>query len=187
MDDIIKYFRYAIMFPLIMTLIVSIIIIPILIDSGYNVVCNNISYLEEKKEFLWPTPNFTQISSKFGWRKSPTAGASSYHSGIDILAYQGSKILSIQDGKVIFAGWSSTGGYMVKINHANNLQSVYCHMAENLYVRKGDNVQKGQIIGTVGPKYLSNGKLNGATTGVHLHLAIYENEKAVNPLKFFEL
>lgn len=128
---------------------------------------------------------FTKISSYFRKRISPTAGASSYHTGIDILAYQGSDVVSILDGKVIFASWSASGGYMVKIQHDGDLQSSYCHLDEEIYVKKGDRVLKGEVIGKVGPKYLSNGKLNGATTGVHLHFAISKDGKAVNPLDFY--
>ena len=47
---------------------------------------------------------------------------------------------------------------MIKIKHSNSLQSAYCHLSELLYVNKGDNVYGGQTIGTVGPKYISNGK-----------------------------
>ena len=46
-------------------------------------------------------------------------------------------------------------------------------------------VKKGSIIGKVGPKYLKNGKLNGATTGVHLHLGVLKNGEFIDPLKLF--
>lgn len=127
----------------------------------------------------------TGISSYFGRRKSPTKGASSYHKGIDILAPQGTNVYAIASGKVVMAGFSTSGGYTVKIQHENNYTSSYCHLSERLCVKNGEYVSSGQRLGTVGPKYLSNGKLNGATTGVHLHFAITHNGEAIDPLKFY--
>ena len=136
---------------------------------------------------IWPTPNCFNISSYFGRRNSPTAGASSYHQGVDIAANQGSNVLAISSGKVTFAGWGGSGGYMVIISHNKNFESRYCHLSEKIRVEKGDTVKAGQIIATVGPKYVSGGRLNGATTGVHLHFAIKIDDKFVNPLKYYSI
>ena len=54
--------------------------------------------------YVWPVPGYTRISSKFGPRKSPTAGASSYHKGIDVAAPTGANLVAITDGFVTFAG-----------------------------------------------------------------------------------
>lgn len=185
MDDIVSCFKTAIIIPIIVTFFIAIILIPIALGGEYELTYSSDYKIYCEEELVWPTPNFKNISSYFGKRNSPTAGASSYHAGIDVLAYQGTEVLNILDGNVIFAGYSSSGGYMVKIQHDGDLQSSYCHLGEKLYVSKGDRVKKGQVIGTVGPKYLSNGKLNGATTGVHLHFAISKAGKAVNPLSFY--
>lgn len=180
--DIMNYFRISITIPIAITFFIAIIIVPIALGGEYEFNYSTNEKYHEK--LVWPTPNFKGISSYFGKRNSPTTGASTYHSGVDILAYQGSKVISAMDGNVIFAGWSNSGGYMVKIQHENGIQSAYCHMGEVIYIKKGEYVKAAQTIGTVGPKYLSNGKLNGATTGVHLHFAITKNGKAVNPLAF---
>lgn len=185
MDDIIKYFRYAMLFPIIVSIFVIIVLIPLLYEGNYEIVYGNESYFSGQS-FVWPTPGFTTISSPFGRRTSPTAGASSYHKGIDIAAYQGSDVLAIAGGTVTFAGWNSSGGYMVVIQHENNVDSRYCHLGEKIFVTKGQKVYAGQIIATVGPKYVSSGKLNGATNGVHLHLGIRVDEKFVNPLQYFD-
>ena len=63
-----------------------------------------------KSEYYWPTPGFNGISSYFGYRKSPTKGASTYHKGVDILAYQGTGVSAILEGEVKFAGFDKTGG-----------------------------------------------------------------------------
>ena len=145
-------------------------------NSAYNIKTN---------EYYWPTPSFKGISSYFGYRNRPTKGASSYHKGIDILANQGSGVSAIDDGTVQFAGFDNSGGYMITIKHNNNTKSSYMHLGSKMYVKKGDRVKKGNVIGVVGPKYIENGKLNGATTGVHLHLGISVNGKYVDPLTFF--
>lgn len=74
---------------------------------------------------------------------------------------------------------------MVIISHSNNLESRYAHMDSDIFVKKGDRIERGEKIGKVGPKYIANGKLNGATTGVHLHLGIRRNGKFINPLDMF--
>ena len=145
-------------------------------NSAYNIKIN---------EYYWPTPGFNGISSYFGYRKSPTMGASSNHKGIDILANQGSGVSAIEDGVVQFASFDKNGGYMITILHNDNVKSFYMHLDSKMYVNVGDFVNKGDIIGKVGPKYIENGKLNGATTGVHLHLGISKNGKYINPLSLF--
>ncbi len=147
--------------------------------------CENSAFIY-KSEYYWPTPGYNGISSKFGYRKSPTKGASSYHKGIDILAYQGTGVSAIADGKVKFAGFDKSGGYMIIISHSDNIESRYAHLDSKLLVEKGSSVLKGEIIGKVGPKYLEDGRLNGSTTGVHLHLGIRKDNEFINPMILFE-
>lgn len=144
---------------------------------------NSANFKIQTTYYYWPTPNFHGISSYFGYRKSPTKGASSNHKGIDILANEKSIVCAISDGKVKYAGFNASGGYMVIISHEKNIESRYAHLDPNLYVKKGEDIKKGSIIGRVGPKYLKNGKLNGATTGVHLHLGILKDGEFIDPLK----
>ena len=157
--------------------IISILTIFITILSS-----ENSAYNFKIEEYCWPTPNFKGISSYFGYRNSPTKGASSYHKGIDILAYQNSAVCAIDSGIVQFASFDNAGGYMIIIKHPNNIKSYYMHLDSKMYVSVGDSVVKGEIIGRVGPKYLEDGKLNGATTGVHLHLGILKDGKYIDPL-----
>ena len=60
------------------------------------------------------------------------------------------------------------------------------HLDSKMYVKAGDIVKRGDVIGKVGPKYVENGKLNGATTGVHLHLGISVNGEYINPLNMLK-
>ena len=75
-------------------------------------------------------------------------------------------------------------GYTIIIEHSNGFESRYCHLGEELFVKKGQLVRTGQTVATVGPKYVSGGRLNGATTGPHLHLGLKKDGKFVNPLTF---
>ena len=183
MQDVVKYFRYAVLFPVIVSILILIFFVPILYANDYEIFYNN-NNIYIVPNYVWPTPGYTYITSPFGKRTSPTKGASTYHQGIDIAAAEGSSVKAISSGTVTFAGWNSSGGYMVIIEHNDSFDSRYCHLGENLLVKKGENVYTGQIIATVGPKYVSSGKLNGATTGVHLHLGIRKNRKFVDPLQY---
>ena len=146
-------------------------------------------------EFYWPVPGYTKISSYFGNRNSPTAGASTFHQGIDIPAPNGTKLVATFSGIVTFIGFNGSAGYSIHIKN-DNLQSFYHHVSPNYIVKVGDFVSSGQIIGQVGPKNVygiknnpykdSSGKpTNGATTGPHLHFTIKKDGKAVNPLNYY--
>ena len=145
-------------------------------------------------KFLWPTPGYYTITSYFGKRSAPTSGASTYHLGVDIGAPEGTKILAICSGEVIYTGFSGAGGYTVTIKQKEFTIS-YCHVSPLFLVSKGEYVLKGTPVANVGPKNVygvpnnpykdSNGNpTNGATTGPHLHLTIKKDGQAVNPLDY---
>lgn len=132
------------------------------------------------------------ITSHFGYRDSPTEGASTYHNGIDIAAKEGTKLVAIMDGTVTKASWGGSGGYTITIVSKDYTYS-YCHCSPEFEVKVGDNVKKGQVIGKVGPKNVydvpgnpykdSEGNpTNGATTGSHCHFTVRKNGEAINPL-----
>lgn len=116
-----------------------------------------------------------RLSSGFGPRHSPTAGASSYHKGIDLAIASGTPILAVGTGKVVTATYSSSAGNYVMISHGNRLYSVYMHCSR-LAVKVGDKVSKGQVIAYVGS--------TGISTGAHLHFGISKNGSYVNPLNY---
>ncbi len=125
--------------------------------------------------FRWPLNVAGRISSNFGPRSAPTAGASSYHRGIDIAVSSGTPILASGSGKVVTANYSSSAGNYVMISHGNRLYTVYMHCSR-LAVKVGDEVQKGEVIAYVGS--------TGISTGAHLHFGVSKNGSYVNPLKF---
>ena len=122
----------------------------------------------------WPTDG-TTITSNFGYRNAPTAGASTNHGGIDIGVPTGTNIYATEAGTVTLAGWSDSGGNMVVIDHGNGYVTKYMHNSE-LKVSTGDKVTKGQVIALAGS--------TGVSTGSHLHFQIEYNGERVDPLSF---
>lgn len=114
-------------------------------------------------------------SSGFGRRVDPFSGRISMHAGLDFSAPRGTPIHAVGDGVVSFAGRNGAYGNMLEITHAGGYTSIYAH-AHSLAVEKGDLVEKGQLIATVGS--------TGRSTGPHLHLEIRRNGMAVNPARF---
>ena len=125
--------------------------------------------------FSWPCPSSTRVTSEYGQRISPTAGASSNHKGIDIGASYGADIVAAADGTVVFSGYSNTGGNYVMIDHGGSLYTVYMH-ASSLCVEKGATVTRGQVIAKVGS--------TGISTGNHLHFGVSLNGSYVSPWNY---
>jgi len=123
----------------------------------------------------WPLPASDYVTSGFGHRESPTAGASSNHQGIDIGAATGSSITAADGGTVITASYSSSAGNYVVISHGNGLSTVYMHCSK-LLVSEGDTVSKGQTIAKVGS--------TGYSTGPHLHFGVRKNGSYVDPTDY---
>ncbi len=210
-----KSFLSLSIIPIALSLLISLIIIPhivnSLIDSGYQVKLvynknpsfiffqnnnNHTNWITNNSDVIWPTPSYKKITSDFGTRISPTTGAATMHGGIDIGAAQGSNILSIANGKVTHASWYGANGYTVIIDHGGGYKSIYGHVDPDFLVKVGDEVLQGDVIAKVGPKYVkstsyttykdSNGNTtNGATTGPHLHFAISKNGKKINPKSLY--
>lgn len=125
--------------------------------------------------FLWPCPSSKRITSGFGNRAQPTAGASTNHKGIDIGASYGASIVAAASGRVTTAAYSSSAGNYVVISHGNGLSTVYMHCSA-LYVSAGQTVSAGQSIAAVGS--------TGYSTGNHLHFGVIKNGSYVNPLGY---
>lgn len=125
--------------------------------------------------FLKYPLTFTRISSPFSMhRMDPIRHVIAPHLGVDFAAPIGTPIKSIGDGTVIFEGWSHGFGRTVIITYGKHMRGLYAHMdrfADNL----PEHVKKGQVIGYVGQ--------SGWATGPHLHLGIYIDGTAVDPLK----
>ena len=129
--------------------------------------------------FMWPVPSCTSITSGFGYRWG------SLHKGIDISrsGIYGAAIVAADSGKVIQAGFGNYGtgyggyGNVVAIDHGGGYSTLYAHMSR-VAVSKGQQVQKGQVIGYVGS--------TGDSTGPHCHFEIRVNGVAKDPLNWFK-
>ena len=84
---------------------------------------------------------YTKITSPFGKRKSPTAGASTFHKGIDVGAPEGTKLYAVCDGKITFANFLGGGGFTITLQ-ADNMKITYCHVSPDFIVEVGDEVVK---------------------------------------------
>ena len=124
--------------------------------------------------FIWPLSG-GRISSYFGRRKSPTAGASTYHKGLDIATPTGSAVYASSGGVVTSAGWQGGYGYAVVIRHPDGHSTRYGHLSKIL-VSTGQSVAQGQTIAKSGS--------TGVSTGPHLHFEVIENGVQVDPLGF---
>ena len=132
------------------------------------------SKLKSMGTFIWPTKGV--VTSHFGYRDAPTAGASSNHPAIDIGASQGTPVVAADGGVVIYAGNNGGYGNSVGIKHDNGMVTYYNHLyAWN--VKVGDSVGQGQQIAQVGS--------TGISTGPHLDFKILDkNGKPVDPEKY---
>lgn len=121
--------------------------------------------------FKWPCPNYTKITSPFGYRTCPYHGKE-LHSGIDMAAPYASPIYAAADGEVVTSGWGGSYGNMIKIYHGSGLFTIYAHCS-SLLVKTGTTVKKGDLIAKVGS--------TGDSTGNHLHFGVKVNDDYVSP------
>lgn len=103
-------------------------------------------------------------------------GETKNHYGVDILAASGTHVSAIMDGTVIFSGWTVETGYVIQVQHPNNIISVYKHN-QNLLKEMGQVVKAGEAIARVG----NSGEL---TSGPHLHFELWYNGIPLNPVEY---
>ena len=127
----------------------------------------------------WVRPcSYSSITSPFGYRESPTSGASTYHQGVDLDTGTGWPVVAAKAGTVTVAGWGKAAGNYVQINHHDGFSSIYMHLS-SIGVSVGQNVGAGQYIGATGS--------TGVSTGDHLHFGISLNGVYVNPCNYVPL
>lgn len=95
------------------------------------------------------------------------------HYGIDIVSNLNEPILSVLDGTVVMSGWTLEAGYVIQVQHNNNIISIYKHNSQ-LLKQMGDRVLAGEAIAIIG----NTGEL---TTGPHLHFELWYNGNPLNP------
>lgn len=138
--------------------------------EGINQMYDDAQYINETYDFYLPVDG--TITSNFGNRESNNPIISSYHTGLDIGNKIGTEIHAAHGGKVIMAKEYSSYGNCVMIEN-DKLITVYAHCAL-IKVKEGQNVNKGDIIATVG--------MTGNATGPHLHFEVRFDGRFVNPV-----
>lgn len=118
-----------------------------------------------------------EIRSRYGTRVDPISGSVSFHRGIDISSGYWTPVRAVAFGIVQDAGYDYSGyGRKALIDHGMGFESLYAHNVR-LVVKKGDTVEKGDIIAYVGS--------SGRTTGPHLHFELRYNGRTVNPMLYY--
>ena len=124
----------------------------------------------------WPVPGYYTITSVFGPRIHPITGRPGNHTGTDIAAPGGTKILSARGGVVTISTYNSSYGNYVVVQHDNGISTLYAHMNSRA-VSEGDVVSQGQVLGYVGT--------TGSSTGNHLHLEFRVNGTRTDALDYY--
>jgi len=129
-------------------------------------------------EFIMPVDGGRVNPKDFGKRRYVNDAPTSYrHNGLDIGHDEGTPIKATNNGRVLLAEYLIETGNTIIIEHGYGLKSWHYHM-KDLYVKAGDMVKKGDIIGTVGS--------TGFSTGPHLHFSFTVNDVWINPLTIIE-
>ncbi len=147
---------------------------------------SHLDFLKERSDYLLSTlrsipvgyPVYGRITSTLGWRKNPFGRGYEFHSGIDIEAPYGSKVVATADGVVELAGYFEDYGKAVVIRHPSGYRTLYGHLSEIL-VKAGQSVKAGEVIGKVGS--------TGRSTGPHLHYEVQYEGSLKNPMEYLTL
>jgi len=118
-----------------------------------------------------------KIISLFGPYKNRKYNITNFRSGIDIQAEKGEPIQSVFRGNVLYASWFKGYGNMIIINHGNNFYTIYAHLEET-FKSKGDTVETGEVIATVGD--------TGSMEGAKLYFEVRHHGKPENPLMWLK-
>ncbi|NQU34954.1 MAG: M23 family metallopeptidase [Bacteroidetes bacterium] len=118
-----------------------------------------------------------RLSSYYGYRIDPIYKINKFHAGVDFSAPQGTPIYSSGAGRVVKTNHSRRGyGNTVTIDHGYGYRTFYAHI-KDIKVKKGEIVNRGQIIATVGN--------TGKSTAPHLHYEVRKNNRTINPIYYF--
>jgi murein DD-endopeptidase MepM/ murein hydrolase activator NlpD len=122
---------------------------------------------------IWPTSGY--VTSGYGNRISPFTGRVQFHSGLDIAADFGTIVVAPASGRVVLSGDNGALGRMVELDHGYGIRTHYGHLTKAL-VQRGQTVQRGEPIGTVGS--------SGRSTGPHLHYGVEVAGRTVDPTDY---
>lgn len=127
---------------------------------------------------IWPIDRtkLRSVSSLYGMRKHPRYGTWRKHEGVDLAAPKGTPVYATGNAVVSQARWRNGYGELIELNHGFGYKTRYGHLSK-MYVKEGDSVTRGQVIGEVGN--------TGVSTSSHLHYEVRFRDNTVNPIHYF--
>lgn len=134
-------------------------------EDQFNIVKSELAASSGISSFSFFTPLKGEVTSRFD--------LSDKHYGTDIVTARNEPIKATLDGVVVFASWTNDTGYVIALQHSNNIVSLYKHNSV-LLKKVGNTVKAGEVIAIVG----NSGEL---TTGPHLHFELWYQGKPINP------
>ena len=126
---------------------------------------------------LLDAPVRGKIANFFGPFKNTRYDVMNFRSGIDITSDRGEPVQAVFSGKVLFADWFKGYGNMLIIDHGHSYCTLYAHM-EELFKKKGDTVESGEVIATVGD--------SGTLSGPGLYFEVRHHGKPEDPLQWLK-
>ncbi len=121
----------------------------------------------------WPTEG--RIVAAFGPQVHPRFGTRTFRNGVDIEAAEGTDVVAVYPGQVVYTGWFKGYGNLIILDHGREYYTLYAHVAEIL-VKEGDEVRQGQRIGTVGD--------TGSLAGARLYFEVRFQGKPQDPAEW---
>ncbi|MDC7219738.1 MAG: M23 family metallopeptidase [Spirochaetales bacterium] len=122
--------------------------------------------------FRSPLDHYWEVTSPYGMRNHPVTGNWEKHEGIDVRAPRGTPIYAAEKATVIETTELDNYGILVILKHRGGYETRYAHLDE-IFVKEGDSVNRGQLIALSGN--------TGISTGPHLHFEIRRNGQSVDP------
>ena len=129
-------------------------------------------------------PTLGKVSSFYGTRNDPFHGHKANHMGLDIAADAGTPVYAMQEGVVSFSGKKGGYGNCIKIDHffylvpeLPQVTTLHGHLSK-IYVKEGELVRRGQVIGLIGS--------TGRSTGPHLHYEVFYKGKNIDPVEYLK-
>lgn len=149
------------------------------IDSNFKAVFSDAASSRILPPMLVPVPDlkFAQVGASVGKKMDPFYKVLTMHTGIDLIAGQGTPVIATADGVVLEVKRSGKGpGNIVEIGHDGGYCTLYAHL-QDIVVRKGERVKAGRKIANVG--------MSGNSFAPHLHYEVHRDSLVLDPVNFF--
>ncbi len=149
------------------------------IGSNFKAVFSDAASSRTLPPMLVPVPDlkFAQVGASVGKKMDPFYKVLTMHTGIDLIAGQGTPVIATADGVVLEVKRSGKGpGNIVEIGHDGGYRTLYAHL-QDIMVRKGERVKAGRKIANVG--------MSGNSFAPHLHYEVHRDSLVLDPVNFF--